>query len=106
MFPATWHIHRTRPVLIWKPASERTLLLVGDTGFTNGAEVKFSARSKSATRGLGFRTLIFDEAQELDYLTLGATVPTLSGQGDARTQRLVRDGRRRAQHDRREQRSL
>lgn len=56
--------------------------------FTNGAEVKFSARSKSASRGLGFRTLIFDEAQELDYLTLGAIVPTLSGQGDERTQQI------------------
>lgn len=57
--------------------------------FTNGAEVKFSARSKSAARGLGFRTLIFDEAQELEYLTLGAMVPTLSGQRDARTQQIM-----------------
>jgi hypothetical protein len=56
--------------------------------FTNGGEVKFSARSKSATRGLGFRTILFDEAQELDYLTLGAAVPTLSGQSDNRTQQL------------------
>ncbi len=57
--------------------------------FTNGAEVKFSARSKSAARGLGFRTLIFDEAQELEYLTLGAMVPTLSGQRDERTQQIM-----------------
>lgn len=57
--------------------------------FTNGAEVKFSARSKSATRGLGFRTIICDEAQELEYLTLGAMMPTLSGQGDARTQLIL-----------------
>lgn len=57
--------------------------------FTNGAEVKFSARSKSATRGLGFRSIICDEAQELDYLTLGAMLPTLSGQGDARTQLIL-----------------
>lgn len=57
--------------------------------FHNGAEVRFSARSKSATRGLGFRTIIADEAQELDYLTLGAMVPTLSGQGDARTQLIL-----------------
>lgn len=57
--------------------------------FTNGAEVKFSARSKSAARGLGFRTIICDEAQELDYLTLGAMVPTLSGQGAARTQLVL-----------------
>lgn len=56
---------------------------------TTGAEVKFSARSKSATRGLGFRTIICDEAQELDYLTLGAMMPTLSGQGDARTQLIL-----------------
>lgn len=56
--------------------------------FTNGAQIKFSARSKSATRGLGFRTLIFDEAQELEYLTLGAMQPTLSGQGDERTQSI------------------
>lgn len=57
--------------------------------FTNGAEVKFSARSKSAVRGLGFRSIVLDEAQELEYLTLGAIVPTLSGQGDARTQLIV-----------------
>lgn len=57
--------------------------------FTNGAEVKFSARSKSAARGLGFRTIICDEAQELDYLTLGAIVPTMSGQGAARTQLIL-----------------
>lgn len=57
--------------------------------FTNGAEVRFSARSKSATRGLGFRTIIADEAQELDYLTLGAMLPTLSGQGTARTQLIL-----------------
>lgn len=57
--------------------------------FVNGAEVRFSARSKSATRGLGFRTIIADEAQELDYLTLGAMLPTLSGQGDARTQLIL-----------------
>lgn len=57
--------------------------------FSNGAEVKFSARSKSATRGLGFRTIICDEAQELDYLTLGAMVPTMSGQGAARTQLIL-----------------
>ncbi|WP_307219122.1 hypothetical protein [Microbacterium sp. SORGH_AS_0888] len=57
--------------------------------FTNGAEVKFTARSKSATRGLGFRTIIADEAQELDYLTMGAMMPTLSGQGDARTQLIL-----------------
>lgn len=57
--------------------------------FKNGAEVKFSARSKSATRGLGFRTIICDEAQELDYLTLGAMMPTLSGQGSARTQLIL-----------------
>lgn len=57
--------------------------------FSNGGQVKFSARSKSAARGLGFRTLIFDEAQELDYLTLGAIVPTLSGQGEARTQQIL-----------------
>ncbi|WP_394279247.1 hypothetical protein [Microbacterium sp.] len=57
--------------------------------FTNGAEVKFSARSKSATRGLGFRTIICDEAQELDYLTFGAMVPTLSGQGESRTQQIL-----------------
>lgn len=57
--------------------------------FTNGAEVKFSARSKSAARGLGFRTIICDEAQELEFLTLGAMMPTLSGQGDARTQLIL-----------------
>lgn len=57
--------------------------------FRNGAEVKFSARSKSATRGLGFRTIICDEAQELDYLALGAMVPTMSGQGDERTQLIL-----------------
>lgn len=57
--------------------------------FKNGAEVKFSARSKSATRGLGFRSIICDEAQELDYLTLGAMLPTLSGQGAARTQLIL-----------------
>ncbi|SDQ49741.1 hypothetical protein [Leucobacter chromiiresistens] len=57
--------------------------------FTNGAEVKFTARSKSATRGLGFTTIIADEAQELDYLTMGAMLPTLSGQGDARTQLVL-----------------
>lgn len=57
--------------------------------FHNGSEVKFSARSKSATRGLGFRTIICDEAQELEYLTMGAMMPTLSGQGAARTQLIL-----------------
>jgi phage terminase large subunit-like protein len=57
--------------------------------FTNGAEVKFTARSKSAVRGLGFRTIIADEAQELDYLTMGAMMPTLSGQGAERTQLIL-----------------
>lgn len=57
--------------------------------FHNGGEVKFTARSKSATRGLGFRTIIADEAQELDYLTLGAMMPTLSGQRDERTQLIL-----------------
>lgn len=57
--------------------------------FKNGAEVKFTARSKSATRGLGFTTIIADEAQELDYLTMGAMMPTLSGQGDSRTQLIL-----------------
>ncbi len=57
--------------------------------FTNGARVKFSARSKSATRGLGFRRIIADEAQELDYTAMGALLPTLSGQGTAATQLIL-----------------
>lgn len=56
--------------------------------FTNGAEVKFTARSKSA-RGLGFRTIVAGEAQELGYLTTGAMMPTLSGQGAEQKQLIL-----------------
>lgn len=74
------------PALAAMVANVRTANGQERVTFTNGAEVKFSARSKSATRGLGFRTIICDEAQELDYYALGAMLPTLSGQGAARTQ--------------------
>lgn len=57
--------------------------------FKNGAVVKFSARSKSAARGLGFRTIIADEAQEWMRSEAGAMLPVLSGQRDERTQTIL-----------------
>lgn len=57
--------------------------------FKNGALVKFSARSKSAARGLGFQTIIADEAQEWMRAEAGAMLPVLSGQRDERTQTIL-----------------
>ncbi|MGL3150658.1 hypothetical protein ACSS7Z_09880 [Microbacterium sp. A82] len=57
--------------------------------FVNGARVRYSARSKSATRGLGFTTIIVDEAQEFTMLAAGAMLPVMSGQRDLRTQLLM-----------------
>lgn len=77
------------PSLRHHVAAVRTASGAERVEFTNGAVVRFSARSKSATRGLGFRRIIADEAQELDYLAMSALLPTLSGQGTAATQLIL-----------------
>jgi hypothetical protein len=78
-FDRVWSLVENTPELLSRVRNRRPIRSHGHEGFktTDGCQIEFRSRSKSAGRGFSCDMLIFDEAMFLPESVMGALWPTL-----------------------------